>query len=228
CPLCEANISDMHNHVGLHILRSLSNMPEEPPLKEPVGIILPCSFCGRSRMSECAITIIIPNNAAPTWTTTCMYKHIFRYGSVDVGSKTTPCRNIPLKCELCYPVLPPEPGKASRKTAAVYVDVVWHYNMPEHILSVHEEYSVPGCREAGVTLPAHILRVMGLTELEQKATHIPPDRWKPSYDDVEKENIPASSSRQTKRSVIAPAVSLPAKQPCIATQPLLTARTLVV
>ncbi|KAG2065556.1 hypothetical protein BDR04DRAFT_1032446, partial [Suillus decipiens] len=92
--------------------------------------------------------------------TTCMYKHIFRYGSADVGSKTMPCCNIPLKCKLCYPVLPPEQGKASRKTTTVYVDTVWHYNMPEHILSVHEEYSVPGCREAGVMLPAHILRAM--------------------------------------------------------------------
>jgi hypothetical protein len=87
---------------------------------------------------------------------------------------------------------------------------------------------VPGRREAGVALPAHILRAMGLTELEQKAARIPPDRWRPSYDDVEKENIPASSSRRTKHSVIAPAASLPAKRPRIATQPLLTARTLVV
>jgi hypothetical protein len=123
-----------------------------------------------------------------------MYKHIFRYGSTDVGSKTMPCRNIPLKCELCYLALPPEPSKASRKTAAVYVDAVWRYNMPEHILSVHEEYLVPGRREAGVALPVHILRAMGLTELEQKGACIPPDHWKPSYDDVEKENIPASSS----------------------------------
>ncbi|KAG1863502.1 hypothetical protein C8R48DRAFT_571177, partial [Suillus tomentosus] len=61
----------------------------------------PCGFCGRSGVPECAITIIMQNSAAPTWTTACMYKHTFRYGSADVGSKTTPCRNIPLKCGLC-------------------------------------------------------------------------------------------------------------------------------
>ncbi|KAG2041051.1 hypothetical protein BDR03DRAFT_856478 [Suillus americanus] len=156
-----------------------------------------------------------------------MYKHTFRYGSADVGSKTTPCRNIPLKCELCHPILPPKPGKTSRKSAVVSINAVWRYNMPEHILNEHKEYSVPGHREAGITLPASVLRAMGLMELEQRAARILKDRWRPSYQDSEKENVPSSSSHQSKRPALAPAASMPAKRACIATQPLNTAHTLV-
>ncbi|KAG2354508.1 hypothetical protein BDR07DRAFT_1224317, partial [Suillus spraguei] len=126
-----------------------------------VGVSYPCSFCGHSGMPECTIMIVMPNNVAPTWTTACMYKHTFRYRSADVGSKTTPCCNVHLKCKLCHP------------STVVSVDAVWHYNMPEHILSEHEEYSMPGHREARVALPASILRAMSLTELEQKAARIP-------------------------------------------------------
>jgi len=140
-----------------------------------------------------------------------MYKHIFRYGSADVGLKTTPCHNIPLKCELCRPILPPEPGKTSRKNAVVSVDAVWRYNMPEHILSEHKEYPMPGRREAGVALPASVLRAIELIEFEQKAARIPKDHWMLSYQDAEKENVPASSSRasrRSKRSAIGPAASI--------------------
>ncbi|KAG1818862.1 hypothetical protein EV424DRAFT_1539944 [Suillus variegatus] len=82
--------------------------------------------------------------------------------------------------------------------------------------------------EAGVALPASILRAMGLTELEQKAARIPQDLWRPSYQDSEKENIPSSSSRQSKCPAMGPAASMPAKRARVATQPLHTARTLVV
>lgn len=65
-------------------------------------------------------------------------------------------------------------------------------------------------------------------ELEQKAARIPSDHWMPSYQDVEKENVQPSGSRRSKRPAMGPAASMPAKRVRIATQPLHTARTLVV
>jgi hypothetical protein len=67
----------------------------------------------------------------------------------------------------------------------------WDCNMPQHILSEHGECAVPGHREAGVALPASILKAVRLIELEQNAAHIPKDHWRPSYQDCEKENVPS-------------------------------------
>lgn len=210
----------MRNHIGQHILRALSNTPEEVALKEPVrfvklhfyftlmtiykvGNTLPCGFCGRSGRPECAITITVPAKAATTWDTKCAYQHQFRYTSADVGSKNQPCRNLPLKCELCHPVLPPAPGKTTRKTPIVPVSAVWRYNMHEHILQEHEEYVVPGQRDAGLALPANVWKEMRLTDLEQTASRIPKTCWQPSYTppvEIGKENIPLLISRGSKRS----------------------------
>ncbi|KAG2049241.1 hypothetical protein BDR06DRAFT_830603, partial [Suillus hirtellus] len=89
------------DHIGHHILRAMTNTPEEPPLKQDVDLTCPCGFCGRSGVPECTIRIAVPSNGAPTWETRCIYQHSFRYGSVNSGSKNKPCCNLPLKCELC-------------------------------------------------------------------------------------------------------------------------------
>ncbi|KAG2073002.1 hypothetical protein BDR04DRAFT_1152599 [Suillus decipiens] len=86
CPLCEAKVLDMHCHVGQHILHVLCNTPDIINMKEQIGVTYPCGFCGHSGQQECAITIMIPNK---------------------------PCQNLPLKCTLCHPALPPEPGRSS-------------------------------------------------------------------------------------------------------------------
>ncbi|KIK33802.1 hypothetical protein CY34DRAFT_31162, partial [Suillus luteus UH-Slu-Lm8-n1] len=173
CPLCDVRVVDMRDHVGHHILRALTNTLEEPPLKQEVGLTSPCGFCGCSGVPECTIRITVPSSGAPTWETGCKYKHLFRYGSVDSGSKNKPCRNLPLKCGLCHPVLPPQPGKSTCKAPVLAVEAVWRYNMAAHILDHHNEYAVPGQREAGVPLPMSVWKVMKLTDLEQSASHIP-------------------------------------------------------
>ncbi|KAG2140705.1 hypothetical protein BD769DRAFT_1350007, partial [Suillus cothurnatus] len=78
-----------------------------------VGDIMPCGFCSRSGIPECTITIKVPVNGLPTWEMKCMFQHKFKYGFTDSGSKNQPCRNVPIKCDLCHPALPPEPGKMS-------------------------------------------------------------------------------------------------------------------
>ncbi|KAG1842416.1 hypothetical protein F4604DRAFT_1938847 [Suillus subluteus] len=206
CPLCEAKVPDMRCHMGQHILCTLCNTPEVIDMKEQVGETYPCGFCGRSGWSKCAITITVTTSGAPTWTTQCTYQHAFRYGAVDNGSKNKPCQNLPLKCTLCHPVLPPEPGRSSRKVPVLAVEAIWRYNMLEHIMKEHDEYSVPGRRSEGVELPAHVRNDMTLTELEQSTSHIPKERWitPPSVlSGSDKENVPVSSSRPPKRSLTA-------------------------
>jgi len=66
---------------------------------DPVGLI------------QCAIIIKLSANSAPVLS---MYQYTFKYAYADAGSKNKPSRNIPLKCELCYPTLPPEPGRTCR------------------------------------------------------------------------------------------------------------------
>ncbi|KAG2336581.1 hypothetical protein BDR05DRAFT_953266 [Suillus weaverae] len=73
CPLCKTKVANMHNHMGLHILRALNNIPEDINMKQLVSDMSPCGFCGRSGHLDCVITISIKNMAtgnAPTqWNT---------------------------------------------------------------------------------------------------------------------------------------------------------------
>ncbi|KAG1772528.1 hypothetical protein EV702DRAFT_1048648 [Suillus placidus] len=221
-------------HIGQHILRASTNTPEKISLKEPVGNVLPCGFCGRSGLPECTITIKVPVSGTPDWETKCTYRHLFKYGFADHGSKNNPCRNVPLKCGLCYPILPPEPGRKLRKVQAAFVQSIWHYNMTAHILSNHEEYAIPGCREAGVVLPESVWKSMELSELEQASAGILQEYRQPSHSaaapvEQEKENIPlASGSRCLKRSATASVGPMTSKRARTAIQPLQTARTLLV
>ncbi|KAG2336358.1 hypothetical protein BDR05DRAFT_896817, partial [Suillus weaverae] len=158
----------------------------------------------------------------------CMYQHHFRYGFVDNGSKNKPCRNIPLKCELCHPALPPEPGRTSRRTVFGAVEAIWRYNMPGHILKEHEEYSVPGYKSIGVPLPASMLKAMALSDLEQTAARIPKERRLFTCDEaLEKENIVGGSKSTGKCCVIQPTASLPSKRARTAMKPLQITATIV-
>ncbi|KAG2114961.1 hypothetical protein BD769DRAFT_1673280 [Suillus cothurnatus] len=189
CPLCDTKVVNMHNHVGCHILCTLTDTPEELPLKQEVGLTSPYSFCGHAGVPE--------------------------YGSVNSGLKNKPCRNLPLKCELCHPVLPPQPRKSTQKAPALPVEAIWRYNMMAHILDQHKEYVVPGHREARVPLPVSVWNTMKLMDLEQGTSCIPKDRWQPSYGDAseqDKENMPVASSSCTKHPALKSAGSLPPKR----------------
>ncbi|KAG1782210.1 hypothetical protein EV702DRAFT_1240022 [Suillus placidus] len=174
CSLCEAKVTDMRSHIGQHILRALSNTPES--LKEQIDLFYVYVRLGRfflvdfaADQPECAIQIKVIANGPPSLETKCINHFIFKYKFADKGSKNTPCRNVPIRCTLCHPVLPPEPGKSSRKIIPTFIDAIWRYNMVEHVLSHHQEYSVPGHREAGAALPAEVWESMRLTDLEQTA-----------------------------------------------------------
>ncbi|KAG2147917.1 uncharacterized protein EDB93DRAFT_1250419 [Suillus bovinus] len=219
CLLCEAKVPDMRCHVGQHILRALCNTPEVISMKEQVGEHHPCGFCGHSGQPECAITITVTASSAPTWTTRCKYQHAFKYGAVDNGSKNKPCQNLPLKCMLYYLVLPPEPGRSLRKVPVLAVDAIWRYNMLEHVMTVHDKYSVPGYRSEDVELPASTHNDMMLTDLEQSSARILKERWitPPNVSSgMDKENVPASSSCPVKHSMTTSTSYKPAKCTCTA------------
>ncbi|KAG1753401.1 hypothetical protein EDB19DRAFT_1824124 [Suillus lakei] len=214
CPLCKTKVTNMHYHMGLHILCTLNNIPEDVNMKQLVSNVYPCGFCGCSGHPDCAITITIKNtatgNAPMQWNTKCIYQHGFRYLFAEQGSKNKPVRNVPLKCELCHPILPPEPGKSSRRVPAVAIDAIWCYNMVEHVLNEHEEYSVPGCRAGGMPVLPGVLKAMQLTELEQASANIPKEKWQPFSipgDGHDKENVVPSTSCTSKRS--APSTTAP-------------------
>jgi hypothetical protein len=180
-----------------------------------VGDTLLCGFCGHSGRPECTITITMPAKAATTWDTKCMYQHQFRYASAETGSKNTPCCNLPLKCELCHPILPPALSKTMRKMAVIPVGAIWHYNMHEHIFWEHEEYVVPGQRDVGLPLSASVWREMKLMDLEQTASRIPKMHWQPSYTplgEIGKENVPLLASHGSKRAGAQAGPSRPSKK----------------
>ncbi|KAG2338518.1 hypothetical protein BDR05DRAFT_951816, partial [Suillus weaverae] len=94
-----------------------------------------------------------------------------RWASANAGSKNRPCRNVPIKCELCHPTLAPVTGKKSR-TGAPYVDAIWHYNMIDHLNKTHPQYAHPK-KTHGHPLPPDILDSFTLTSLEQCEAGIP-------------------------------------------------------
>ncbi|KIK33900.1 hypothetical protein CY34DRAFT_98846 [Suillus luteus UH-Slu-Lm8-n1] len=214
CPLCETKVANMRYHMGLHILRALNNIPEDINMKQLVSDVSLCGFCGHSGHPDCVITITIKNTAtsnAPTqWNTKCVYQHGFHYSFAEQGSKHKPVHNVPLKCELCHPVLPPKPGKSSHRVPTVAINAIWRYNMVEHVLNDHEEYCVPGHRAGGVPMPLGVLKTMQLTELEQASANIPQEKWQlfsiPG-DGHDKENMAPSTSHASKRS--APSITAP-------------------
>lgn len=202
-----------------------------------VSAVLLCGFCGQSGPSKCSIIIKVPSSGAPVWETKCTYQHPFRYGFAVGGWKNKPCRNVPVRCELCHPQLPPEPGRYSRRVLAVPVDVVWCYNLAEHITMIYEEYLVPrdnpgpGLDINRVSLPASMKETMKITDLEYTTACIPNDYRPASHlpsTEHDKENVPSSSSRTPKRSALNPAGLLPSTRVHIAVSILQLSCTLVV
>ncbi|KAG2159479.1 uncharacterized protein EDB93DRAFT_1099835 [Suillus bovinus] len=226
CPLCHMKVTNIHAHVGQHILRTSMNTPKKISPKEPVGDALPCRFCSRSGLPECAITIKVPTSSTPEWEMKCAYRHTFKYGFVDHRLKNNPCWNIPLKCGLCHPTLPPEPEKNSHKLPVAFVQSVWRYNMTTHVLSEHKEYTIPGCREASAPLPESVWKSMELSELKQASASIPTECRQPLHKG--KENVPASGSHSLKCSATASAGPTTSKCARPAIHPLQTAHTLLV
>jgi hypothetical protein len=91
--------------------------------------------------------------------------------------------------------------------------------MLEHVITVHDEYSVPGHRSEGVELPVSVQNDVMLTDLEQSTARILKEYWitPPNVSSgLDKKNVPTSSSRPLKRSLTASTSYKPAKCSCTA------------
>ncbi|KAG1763515.1 hypothetical protein EV702DRAFT_1220308 [Suillus placidus] len=165
-------------------------------LRENVGTRQPCGCCGRSGREECKVQVKIGSSGAVSVATRCPYHTSFRWASANAGSKNRPCRNVPIKCELCHPTLAPVTGKKSR-TGAPYVDPIWCYNMIDHLNETHPQYAHPK-KTHGHPLPPDILNSFTLTSLEQREAGIPEVFWLVPLFDSDKENHAGPSSRKRK------------------------------
>ncbi|KAJ7825435.1 hypothetical protein B0H13DRAFT_1918649 [Mycena leptocephala] len=76
-----------------------------------------------SNRPECAIHLR-KKGATTQVETNCTMVVAFNYKPAEQGSKTTPCRNLPVVCTICFPDVP-RPGQSQRAQ--------WRYNMPEHL-----------------------------------------------------------------------------------------------
>jgi hypothetical protein len=92
----------------------------------------------------------------------------------------------------------------------VSVDAIWRYNMVDHILNGHVEYSVPGNRASGVALLAVVWENIRLTDLEQTTARIQKEHWQVGQEG-DKENVPSYGSHTRKCPGLESAASLPSK-----------------
>ncbi|KAF8185251.1 hypothetical protein K438DRAFT_1464758, partial [Mycena galopus ATCC 62051] len=147
-------------HVSTHILRSIRGLREA--LRMPIGTSLPCGFCAFSGKPECEVHI---RKKGPTMhvETNCAMVSAFNYKPAEQGSKSTPCRNVPVVCELCFPDAP-RAGQTQRAQ--------WRYNMPEHLAAAHPEYSSP-LSPGGTRLPHEVWESMKMDTTEELALGIP-------------------------------------------------------
>ncbi|KAK7021010.1 hypothetical protein R3P38DRAFT_3272053 [Favolaschia claudopus] len=123
--------NEWRTHISTHVLRSIRGVAES--LRTPVGLSLPCGLCASSGKSACEVSLLTKGPTTHVLTE-CEKSVNITYKSAEHGSKSTPCRNVPIVCKLCHPDQPP-PGTCQRAQ--------WRYNMPEHLSAAHPEYASP-------------------------------------------------------------------------------------
>jgi hypothetical protein len=84
------------------------------------------------------------------------------YASALKGSKTTPCTNVPVICELCIP-----PNNSH------IVHGVWRYNLTEHVTAMH-----PGHTQRS-QFSQKFLELLDISSAEQLAMGIPQEQIPP-------------------------------------------------
>lgn len=138
-----------------------------------MGTSLPCGFCAFSGKPECEVHI---RKKGPTThvETNCAMVSAFNYKPAEQGSKSTPCRNVPVVCTLCFPDVP-RPGASQRAQ--------WRYNMPEHLSTAHPEYSSP-LSPGGTRLPHEVWESMKVDTTEEVALGIPQASIPAVFEDV--------------------------------------------
>ncbi|KAL4242269.1 hypothetical protein ABKN59_012011 [Abortiporus biennis] len=155
----------MRAHMGAHILRSLRNVPEKIPLKQPIGKQMPCGFCGTSGDPKCEVYMKI-SAQRKTIECKCKYAHSYQYARAEKGSNRTPCRNVPIICRLCHSL-----GNLCSKDKGFF-QAYWRYNFEEHFEQIHPEYNSPRQPFGTRLMPADIWQQMEISESEESTLGI--------------------------------------------------------
>jgi hypothetical protein len=85
------------------------------------------------------------------------------YGSALKGSKTTPCTNVPIICELCI-----RPNNSNSTSG------IWRYNIEDHIKNLH-----PGHTDAS-QFSSKFLQLINILPTEELALGIPQEQIPPT------------------------------------------------
>ncbi|KAL6302386.1 hypothetical protein BKA93DRAFT_737066 [Sparassis latifolia] len=185
CHFCGHTPDNWRAHIGMHILRAMRRVREVPALREQVGSMMPCGFCGRSGNSNCAVTLKISSRTFKV-ECKCPFFLPFRYGFAEKGSEKTPCRNVPIICSLC--------PKPSNKT--VPPPAIWRYNMDTHLRLQHPEYASPS-DPVGLPIPVKLWHDMAISMQEEKALQIPDPVIPPPFRNfkIDENNVGVGSKR---------------------------------
>ena len=91
---------------------------------EQIGT-LPCGFCGLD--ATCQTQLVVKKGGGPSISSTCPYHYDkMQYKAAQEPTKTSPCTNVPIHCQLCPPMgISGEPR------------TIWKYNAIYHLLSEH-------------------------------------------------------------------------------------------
>ncbi|KAJ7934278.1 hypothetical protein B0H13DRAFT_1700536 [Mycena leptocephala] len=171
CHLCGERPGNWRAHISTHILRSIRGVQED--LRAPIGPSLPCGFCAASGKPECAVFLCKKKQTTHV-ETSCALVSAFNYKPAEQGSKSTPCRNVPVVCKLCFPDAP-RPGASQHAQ--------WRYNMPEHLSVAHPEYASP-LNPGGTRLPHEVWVSMEVGVTEELALGIPRASIPAAFQDV--------------------------------------------
>ncbi|KAJ7891131.1 hypothetical protein B0H13DRAFT_1578708, partial [Mycena leptocephala] len=128
-----------------------------------VGESHPCGFCGHSGRPECATTIKPKGQSFEINSNLkCRYVVSFQYQMANMGSATTPSRNVPVIYHLC----PTPPGRYPTYPA------VWRYNMGQHLRDIHPEYTSP-LQPEGDLLPFNVWQSARIDKEDEMVLGVP-------------------------------------------------------
>ncbi|KIJ08456.1 hypothetical protein PAXINDRAFT_88831, partial [Paxillus involutus ATCC 200175] len=190
CPICSKSIKHkaLRSHMGGHILRAQMGIKEDHLIAQASSIatVDPCGFCGQSGHPVRLVKESKKHTFQPS--SSCSLAITFSLGAAATSSKNSPSTNAPIRCSIC-------PATSGDRA------VVWKYNMPHHLGTVHAE------RSPTQPLPADLVNAMKVVRLEQERLGIPGEFISVGNEDEASETgegTPATTAKRTKRASGAP------------------------
>ena len=148
---------------------------------------LPCGTCGKSTMhGNCAVTLTRHRNSFQI-ASTCPEFSGITYTSALKGSKTTPCTNVPVICDLCV-----------QPTNSNTIPAVWRYNLDAHVKTMH-----PGHPQTS-QFSQKFLELLVISSSEQLAMGIPQEQIPPTLPIPTPYDVPRGTKRNALDQLMSP------------------------